>query len=61
MLRINDLHKHKVLYTSELYDVVINFQCVQKLFADHKLEAVSAVKLLQYNIAIIFIHTVDGP
>ena len=31
MLRINDLQKHKVLYTWELYDVIINFQCVQNL------------------------------
>ena len=29
MLQINDLQKHKVLYTWELYDVIIDFQCVQ--------------------------------
>ena len=29
MLRINDPQKHKVLYTSELHDVIINFQFVQ--------------------------------
>ena len=31
MLRISDPQKHKVLYTWELYDVIINFQCVQDL------------------------------
>ena len=31
MLRINDPQKHKVLYTWELYDIIINFQCVQDL------------------------------
>ena len=31
MLRMNDPLKHKVLYTWELYDVIINFQCVQEL------------------------------
>ena len=27
MLRINDPQKHKVFYTWELYDVMIDFQC----------------------------------
>ena len=49
MLRINDRQKHKVLYTWELYDVIINFQCV--IFADHLLKVVSAGKFLQYVIA----------
>ena len=31
MLRINGPQKHKVLYSWELYDVIINFQCVQDL------------------------------
>ena len=31
MLRINDPQKRKVLYTWELHDVIINFQCVQDL------------------------------
>ena len=31
MLRINDPQKHKVFYTWELYDVIINFHCVQDL------------------------------
>ena len=31
MLRINDQQKHKVLYTWELNDVIINLQCVQDL------------------------------
>ena len=31
MLRINDPQKHKVLYTWELYDVIINFHCVEDL------------------------------
>ena len=31
MLRINDPQKHKSLYTWELSDVIINFQCVQDL------------------------------
>ena len=37
MLRINDPQKHKALCTLELFDVIINFQCVQDilLFADH--------------------------
>ena len=37
ILRINDPQKHKVLYTWELYDVIVNFQYVQDLafFADH--------------------------
>ena len=31
MLRINGPQKHKVLYSWELYDVIINFQFVQDL------------------------------
>ena len=31
MLRLDDPQKHKVLYTWELYDVIVNFQCVQDL------------------------------
>ena len=31
MLRINDPQKHKDLYTWELYDVIINFWCLQDL------------------------------
>ena len=29
MLRINDPQKHKALHIWELYDIIINFQCVQ--------------------------------
>ena len=31
LLRINDLQKHKSLYTWELCDVITNFQCAQNL------------------------------
>ena len=31
MLRIYDPQKHIVLYTRELYDVIVNFQCVRDL------------------------------
>ena len=31
MFPMNDPQKHKVLYTWELYDVIINFLCVQDL------------------------------
>ena len=28
MIRINDPQKHKVLYTWELYDDIINYECI---------------------------------
>ena len=31
ILRTNDPQKHKILYTWQLYDVIINFQCVKDL------------------------------
>ena len=35
MLRINDQQKHKVLYTWELNDVIINLQHAPFVSADH--------------------------
>ena len=32
MLRINDPQKHKSLYTYELCDVIIKFQCAQDFY-----------------------------
>ena len=46
MLRINDSQKHKSLYTWELCDVIINFQCAQDLLFWRIINS----KLLQYVI-----------
>ena len=65
MFRINDPKKHKVLYKWELYDVIINFQCVQDLvflrIINFKHSEFRAVKLLQFEfvrVQFFFIHTV---
>ena len=49
MLRINDLQKHKVLYTRELYDVIVNFQCVQDLLFLQIIESKHSVLSNYYN------------
>ena len=62
MLRlINDPQKHKILYTSELCDIIINFQCVQDflfLWIINSKQSVLSIANLNLKCLIFFIHTV---